>query len=136
MENLFIQASRLRLRFGNGNLSVEDLWGLELVNSRNPKAITLDSLAIEVHNTLQQTATVSFVKEKTTQNKTDQLRLDILKFIIDTKQEEKAKATDAAEARSELEKLQAMKAQRDEAKLIELSDEDLDAKIAAAQAKL
>jgi hypothetical protein len=136
MEQLLVQASRQRLRFGNGNLTVEDLWGLDLTNARNPKAITLDSLAIEVHLALQQTAQISFVTEKTNKNKADELRLAILKAIIETKQSEKADANKQEAARSELNKLLEIKAQRADQALISASDEDIEKRIEAAKAQL
>lgn len=92
--NLFITATRVQLRFANtrgGVLQTEDLWSLNLK--------TLDGMAVAVSNNIQAGATTFLERADTVANaaqEMDKLRLEILKFVITTKQDEAKAAKDAA----------------------------------------
>ena len=97
--NNFEKATRLRLRFetSRGNLNVEDLWRLPLVE--------LDKLAIALNKQLKESSEESFIKAKSKDNKLLELRFDIVKHIIETllsEDEEKKKAADKRAKREQL----------------------------------
>lgn len=128
MEELFIKASRSKLRFetAKGNIGVEHLWDLGLVD--------LNSIAIAVNKKLKESADESFIAAKSTGDATLELRLEVLKYVIRTKQAE-------AEARAQLvEKQQEVKFLKDllEKKKINqlegLTIEEIEARLAKAQA--
>ena len=104
--NNFEKATRLRLRFetSRGNLNVEDLWKLPLVE--------LDKLAIALNKQLKESSEESFIKAKSKDNKLLELRFDIVKHIIETllsEDEEKKKAADKRAKREQLLELIAKK---------------------------
>ena len=80
--DLFIQATRQAIRFNHkGQISVEDLWHLNLE--------TLDVIAKGLYKQLQENVDISFINETTKSDKAAQLKLDIVKYIISVKLEEK-----------------------------------------------
>ena len=87
--NMFEQATRLKLRFAVGtrvNLTVENLWDLPLTNV---KGEDLDHIAIELQEKLS-TNEKSFVVQQSKNKETqlNQLKFDIVKYIIDVRLEE------------------------------------------------
>lgn len=103
MENKFIQATRLKLRFSTavGVLPVEDLWDLPL-ESKNK--VNLDSIAIALHRELKDTKEESFIS-KSRANPILEMKLDIVKYIIEVKlqeAEDKAKAKVKSEQRAKI----------------------------------
>lgn len=122
--NIFEQASRLKLTFATnkGQLSVENLWDLSLDS--------LDIIAKAVNRELKASEEESFVKTRTKTNTELQLKLDILKRVIEVKLEEaetkKNKAAKAAQL-SLLKELQANKQLQD---LQSLSTEEIAKRIA------
>ncbi len=117
-------ASKMKLRFATskGNLSVEDLWDLNLV--------TLDKLAIAIDEELSKSPRKSFIAETTPENEVAKLKLDILKDIIKTKMEEKAKKESEKQRLSEKNKLLEILARKEQANLENLSEEELRKRIA------
>lgn len=103
MENKFIQATRLKLRFSTpiGLLSVEDLWDLPLESKTK---VNLDSIAIALHRELKDTKDESFIS-KSRANPVLEMKLDIVKYIIEVKlqeSEDKAKAKAKSEQRAKI----------------------------------
>lgn len=97
--NIFEQASRKRLRFNSakGTLSVEDLWELSLES--------LDTIGRAVNKQIKDSDEESFIIKKTPANTTLHLQLDIIKRVIEVKQEEADKkklAKERAEKRAQL----------------------------------
>lgn len=88
MENIFAQATQLKLRFyHNGVITVEDLWDL----SDNE----LHTIYVEIYQSLS-SSEVGLLKSITKEERLNQLRLDIIKYIFDMKQlEEKARLEQA-----------------------------------------
>ncbi len=92
---MFERASRLKLRFDTrqGQLSVEDLWDLPLTSSSG--RANLDEIAISLYKRLQgQTETLSFVRAGAVADERGQLAFDIVKHVIDVRQEENKAAAD------------------------------------------
>lgn len=84
---MFEQASRQAVRFDSpkGQLTTEDLWSLPLT-SQTGKA-NLDDIARELYRQLT-TESVSFVNEPSAPNALLQLKLDIVKHIINVRKNE------------------------------------------------
>lgn len=97
--NLFLKAAKDKLRFTTprGDITVEQLFDLPLTS--NTGKVNLNDLAIACHTRLQETPTVTFVGTAAPKNTVDNLRLDILKEVIDIKQKENA-ALNQANARA------------------------------------
>ena len=86
-KNLFEKASRQKLRFASqrGDLTVEQLWDLPLTSAN---AASLDSIAVGLDTELRNTAPRSFVNSASTGNALLELKLDIVKHIIEVRVEE------------------------------------------------
>lgn len=117
-------ASKMKLRFATskGNLSVEDLWDLNL--------ITLDKLAVALDEEISKSPRKSFIAETTPENEVAKLKLDILKDIIKTKMEEKNKKDAEKQRLSEKNKLLEILAKKQNESLENLSIEELQKRIA------
>jgi uncharacterized protein YabN with tetrapyrrole methylase and pyrophosphatase domain len=121
--NNFEKATRLRLRFetSRGNLNVEDLWRLPLVE--------LDKLAIALNKQLKESREESFIKAKSKDNKLLELRFDIVKHIIETLLSEDEEKKKAADKRAKREQLLELIAKKKNQELEEKSLEELEAEL-------
>ncbi len=94
MDGIFEKASREQLRYkvSNGTITTEDLWDVSLE--------FLDKLAKSLNKEIKEAEEESFIKAKTTANKTLDLKFEVVKHIITIKLEEqeakKARAEKAA----------------------------------------
>ena len=123
---MFEKASRLKLRFNTnkGVLSAEDLWDLTLTE--------LDTLFVELNKGLKESGSEGLLKKRATKaDKELDLRIAIVSRVFEVKNTEKEDAATRADQKAERERLIAIKAQRAEKAELELSDEELDTKIAA-----
>jgi hypothetical protein len=130
--NIFERAARAKLRFPSpaGDLTVEQLFDIPL-SARTGK-LDLDSLARATYMELQQIGELSFVDERPDPRKTElELRFEIIKHVIDAKKADKAAAEKAAETRELRNRLLDAKAAKQEQRLSELSEEDIDKQLAA-----
>lgn len=129
--NIFERAARGKLRFEStvGDLTAEQLFDLPL--TAKGERPNLDSIARAVNRELKDIVDGSFVEIKPDPRKTDlELRLDILKHVIEAKQAEKAAAeARAANAERKRKLLDALAAKDDQA-LAGMSREDIQAEIA------
>ena len=100
MLNIFERASIASLRFssGRGQITTEDLWNLDLED--------LDKIARRVNKELKDSGEESFIEERPKTDVTNQLRLDILKHVIKSKQTAAAAATTRATNRARREQLE------------------------------
>lgn len=124
--NLFEKATRQAIRFNTvkGDISVEDLWNLPLESTKGP---SLDSVAIACNRELKAVSEESFVKPRTTQNTDAQLKMDIVKYIIEVRQQENATARAAVERKAQKDKILRIMASKQDAALENSSIEDLQA---------
>ena len=131
INELFIKASKLKLRFSStkGLLTTEDLWDLPLTSTRGQ--VNLDQLAINSHSGIEQQPTVSFVSAVVKQESLDELRLEILKYVIATKQEANRINVASVAKAEEKRKLLALIQRKQENSLEALSEEDLVARLNA-----
>lgn len=133
--NIFERASRNKLRFAStvGELTTENLWDLPLTAKGDRP--NLDSLARGVHSELADLDEISFVSLKPDPRKADlELRLDILKHIIEAKLAAKAAAEKAAENAERKRKLLAALDAKKEAELVGMTTEQIEAEIAKLDA--
>lgn len=133
MDDLFINATRNGYRYptSRGEVTTEQLWGMRLQSKGS--GFDLDSVARNIYNTIKELSEGSFVETKSNPRLSEaENMLEVVKFIIATKQNEiklsekrmersiqRAKILDALAAR---ENEELTKASRDEllAKLAEL----------------
>ena len=122
---MFKEASRLKLRFSTpiGLLSIEDLWDLPLESKTK---VNLDSIAILLNREIKDTKEESFIS-KSKVNPVTELKLEIVKAIIEIKlkeADEKLKAKVKAEQRN---KIDAIISKKEDESLESLSLEELKA---------
>lgn len=129
--DIFETATREKLRFNStiGLLSVEQIWDLPLVaKGERPN---LDAIAREVSRSLRELGEESFVELKPDPRKsTFELQLAILKHVIAAKLAIKAAAEKAAENAERKRKLLAALSSKEEAELVSMTKEQIEAEIA------
>jgi len=128
MEANFEKASQAKLRFNSnyGILTTEDLWDLSLDG--------LDSLAKSVNKDYKASQEESFIKTKTPGSTTLELKLEILKRVIEVKLEEKEAKKSAAEKRAKKQRLLEVLAKKQDASLESKSEEEILAELDAIDA--
>lgn len=126
--NIFERASRGKTRFSTskGELSTEDLWDLSLTS--------LDTIAKSVNKQLKTESEESFIEVKTSANTELELKLEILKHVITSKQAYAAAAKTKAEKQAKLNQLKELVAQKSNEALSQKSVEELSAMIAEMEA--
>ena len=131
--NIFEFASRNKIRFSSprGELTVEQLWDVPL---RARDDFNLNTIAKSANKALKEISEESFVETtKTVEHTRREAAMETVKYVIDTKiAEEKAAAT-RAERRQEKEKLLSILAEKQAGKLSELSEKELQKRIAALE---
>jgi len=129
--NIFEYATRNKLRFASvrGELSVEQLWDVPL---RSKDDFNLNIVAKTANKMLKDISEESFVEtSKTTQHTRLETAMEVVKYVIDTKLAEETAAKKRAENKIEKEKLLAILAEKQDGKLSELSEKELQRRIAA-----
>jgi len=123
MEELFIKASRLKLRFKahNGSVNVEDLWDLSLE--------TLNLSAKALNKALKDSAEEDYIKTKPAANKELEMGFEIVKYIINTKLEEAAAKKLSAEKKALKQKIMGLMEEKKDAALSAKSLEELQAEL-------
>lgn len=126
--NIFERASRGKTRFSTskGELSTEELWDLSLQS--------LDTIAKNVNKQLKTESEESFIEVKTTANTELELKLEILKHVIASKQAYAAGVKAKAEKQAKLGQLKELVAQKSNEALSQKSVEELSAMIAEIEA--
>lgn len=129
MSNIFAQATRAKLRFTtpSGNISVEDLWDLDLDKGR----VNLDDIARGLFRQLKHSDDVSFVNPGKKSDAKVQLAFDVVKYIIDVRLAEVAAAAEARANKEKKQKLMALVAAQEDAALAAMPVEELRRMIAA-----
>jgi hypothetical protein len=127
--NLFEYAARNKIRFASvrGELSVEHLWDVPL---RSRDEFNLNAVANKVWKDI--ISEESFVEsEKTPEHVRRETALEIVKHVIAVKLAEEADAKRRVDNKIEKEKLLAILAEKQTGKLSELSEKELQRRIAA-----
>ena len=125
MENKFKEASRLKLRFSTpiGLLSTEDLWDLPLESKTK---VNLDSIAILLNREIKDTKEESFIS-KSKVNPVTELKLEIVKAIIEIKLKETSDKLQAKIKAEQRNKIDAIISKKEDESLESLSLEELKA---------
>lgn len=122
---MFEKAVRKKLRFETkvGDVTVEDLWDMELVNETG---FSLDALAIDLSRQLKERVEESFVVKKANANTILNLKFEIVKYIIEVKLEEQKVAENRVLVKAKKEKILEIMARKKDAVLEESSLEELE----------
>ena len=123
-KNIFEEAVRLKLRFGTikGSISVEDLYDLPLLHRTGAD---LDTVAKSLNKLVKESGEESFVVKKTTTNSVLELKLDIVKHVIETKLEEVEARERLRENKSKKERLMSLLADKEDEALKGKSAEEI-----------
>ena len=118
MNDMFVEATRKKYRFPyNGQIGVEDLWDL--------LPTQLDKVYKTLKQGLKSSDGDSLMKTVTAEDTVLQNKLEIVKFVFDTKQAEKLEAVAKAERDAYKKKVREIIAVKEDQKLADMSVEDL-----------
>ena len=125
---LFERAARLKLRFitPQGNLSAEDLWDIPLTTNRTNLA-NLNDIAKGVSRELKAQGGEEFVNPVSKVDEELQLKLDIVKHVIQVRQAENEAARALSERREKKARLLELIAKKQDQQLEGQSLEELQA---------
>lgn len=129
--NIFEYVTRNKIRFQStrGDLTVEQLWDVPL---RSRDDFNLNVVAKAANKTLKDLSEESFVETaKTPAHTRAEIALDVVKFVIETKLAEEEAEKKRAANKLEKEKLLAILSEKQDGKLSELSEKELQRRIAA-----
>jgi hypothetical protein len=133
MNNIFEYATRNKLRFTStkGELSVEQLWDVPL---RSRDDFNLNAIAKATNKAFKEISEESFVETKKTPEHTRrEAALETVKYVIEVKLAEEKAAETRAERKQEKEKLLQILAEKQAGKLSELTEKELQKRIAALE---
>ena len=122
-EKLFIDATRNNYQFPfRGMINIIDLWDLSLTN--------LDSVFKTLNAEAKKSEEESLLNTKSKEDEEISNKIEIVKYIVSVKLDEKKKREDAKKNAEMRQRLLEIKAKRQDAKLENMSDEDLDKALA------
>jgi hypothetical protein len=133
MQNIFEYTTKNKLRFASvrGELSVEQLWDVPL---RSRDDFNLNAVAKSVAKVLKYAAEGNFVEtSKTAEHVRHEAAMEVIKHVINVKLTEEMAATARAAKKQEKEKLLSILAEKQDGKLSELSEKELQKRIAALE---
>lgn len=120
---LFINATRNNYQFPfRGMINVIDLWDLSLTN--------LDSVFKTLNAEAKKSEEESLLNTKSKEDEEISNKIEIVKYIVGVKLDEKKKREDAKKNADMRQRLLEIKAKRQDAALENMSDEDLDKALA------
>ena len=120
---LFINATRNNYQFPfRGMINVIDLWDLSLTN--------LDSVFKTLNAEAKKSEEESLLNTKSKKDEEISNKIDVVKYIVNVKLEEKRAREDARKNAEMRQRLLEIKAKRQDAALENMSDEDLDKMLA------
>ena len=128
--NIFEYATRNKLRFASvkGELTVEQLWDVPLRGGD----FNLNTVAKAANARFKEISEESFVETtKTPEHTRRETALEVVKYIIDVKLAEEEAAKMRAAKKQEKEKLLGILAEKQDGKLSELSEKELQKRIKA-----
>jgi len=134
--DIFEYATRNKLRFEStrGALSVEQLWDVPLRPRSAQENFDLDSVAKAANKAWKEISEESFVETtKTLEHERRETALAVVKHVIAVKLQEEEAAKKKVANKLEKEKLLAILAEKQAGKLSELSEKELQRRIAALE---
>lgn len=118
VEKMFELATRKKYRFSyKGLINVEDLWELSVQS--------LDAIFKDLNSQLKQSAEESLLQVKTAADKETEVKIEIIKYIVKTKQDEAEARLKAKENKEKKQKIQEILAAKQDQDLQNKSPEDL-----------
>lgn len=129
--NIFEYATRQKIRFQStrGELTTEQIWDVPL---RSGDGFDLNAVAKAASKTLKESSETNFVEtKKTVAQARNEAVLGIIKYVIETKLAEEDAAKTRAENRAKKDKLLRILAEKQDGKLSEMSEKELQRQIAA-----
>lgn len=132
MQNIFEYATRNKLRFASirGELSAEQLWDVPLRGNRD--GFDLNTIAKAANRALKDISEESFIEmTKTPEHTRREMALETVKYVIEVKLAEEETAKARAARKQERDQLLAILAEKQAGKLSELSERELQKRIAA-----
>ena len=118
MDQMYEKAIREKIRFEyKGLLTIEDLWDLDVTE--------LDEIYKELNAQKRQASEDSLLEAKTVEDDVLIVKIDIIKHIVKTKQEEKNARKLVAERKEKKEKIMTILARKQDSELEEKSSEEL-----------
>lgn len=116
--NLFEIATRKKYRFAyKGLISVEDLWDLNV--------IALDKIYKSLNKTLKEMGEESLLKTKSAEETDVENMVEIVKYIVRTKEQEKVDRLAEKEKDAKKQRIMSIIADKEDKALTELSTEEL-----------
>lgn len=125
INDLFVQASRRKLRFDStrGSLSAEDLWDLPLTAANG---FSLDAIGRGINSEIRELTEDSLVESRPDPRKIELgIAIEIVKFVIATKQAENAAKLEATARAEKRRKIRDALAQQEDQALSTASREEL-----------
>jgi len=122
MSNIFEEASRKKIRFesSKGLLTVEDLWDVPLKSG----TVNLNQIALGLYNDLK-VENISFVDDSVNGTSLNQLKFDLVKYVIDVRLSEKKVAEVNAMKKKEKERIMSLIAEKEDNALSSKTIEEL-----------
>lgn len=126
---MFEKAARLKIRFNTekGVLSVEDLYDKSMPLTSNTGKVNLDSIAQELDKQLKTNDTVSFVNPGKVSDDITQLKLDLVKHIINVRLKEREEANKEQNNALQRQRILGLIAKKQDESLESMSEEELQA---------
>ncbi len=123
--DIFEKATRKNILFdtSKGVLNVIDLWNLPLTATSSK--VSLDTIACQLHEQLQSSPTISFVKKVEDGDADLKLAFAVVKHIIDVKLVEQEAASQARIRNEKKQQIMALISQKENEALAEKSLDDL-----------
>ena len=114
---IFEKATRAKLRFRTekGNLSVEDMWDLNLQQ--------LNRIAKRLNKEIKESSEEDFLEEKSAVDVEAKLQFDIVLYILETKKAETKARKEASTKKAEKEKLLSLLAEKQDEAMKGLTEE-------------
>lgn len=120
---MFITATRNKFRFPfRGQISVEDLWDLSVEN--------LDCVYKALNSQVKKAKEESLLNTKSKEDEVIEMQIEIVKFIVNIKQDETAKKVAAKEKKARKQRILEVLAAKEDADLQNKSSEELQAMLA------
>lgn len=121
--NIFEQGTRQNVLFNfRGLMTIQDLWKLSLQN--------LNTIAVALYEEIKGQAAISFIEDAPVANQELQLKLDIVKRVIEVKKAEKEAAKILADKKAKKQRLLEILNQKQDEALTSMSVEELEKQLA------
>lgn len=117
-KNMFEVATREKMRFPfKGMISVEDLWDLSVQN--------LDKVFKTLNSQRKEAQEESLLNTKSSEDERLETQIEIVKYIVNVKLEERAARVKDAENKEKKQKIMALMAKKDDEAMENMSKEEL-----------